>query len=232
MTSAIGSVVSGLSSAVSGLFGGGQKDNVTVMLNDAEKKAQGNTALSYENIKQEAFQLINKAERYNILPDDASEKAHDALRSTTKDAKQAFNNLNLDKNIDEFFSDLSFNLDDNGNLHITGGGNGGELLDKQGLKDYLVQNTAMDEAQINGLIAKWNKKIEQAVDKAEKLYAEAKQKALEYSDKAAEALAKACIWAFVIFLLGALAAFAGGASGSPMLSVADERRDRKEEELS
>lgn len=232
MTSAIGSVVSGLSSAISGLFGGGQKDNVTVMLSGAEEKAKGNTSLSYENIKKEAFQLINKAEKYNILPDDASEKARGVLNDTKKDAKQALNDLNLDKNIDEFFSDLSFNLDDQGNLHITGGGNAGELLDKQGLKDYLVRNTELDEGEIDGLITKWNKKIEQAVNKAETLYAEAKQKAIEYSDKAAEALAKACIGAFVIFLLGALAAFAGGATGSPLLSVADERRDRKEEELS
>jgi hypothetical protein len=226
ITSAVGTMVNGLSSAVSSVFGGSQNDRVKVILDKAQEKGEDNTTLSYENIKKEAFQLINKAEKYNILPDDASENTRQTVNETEKDAKQAFNDLNLDQNIDNFFNDLSFDLNENGDLKITVDG-GVDFLNKEELKNYLAENTGLDEAEINGMIKKWDKNIEIAVDKAEMYYAKAKQKAIKYSDKAADAMATASIVAFIIFFLGALAAFFGGATGSPLLSVSEERREDK-----
>ncbi len=222
LTSTIGSIVNGMSGAVSGLFGGSNKDKVTVMLDEAQNKGKDKTSMSYDKIKREAFQLINKAEKYNVLPDDASSEARNAVNNTEKDAKQAYNDLNLDRNVEEFFNEISFDLNDNGELKINVEGDG-DFVNKAELKDYLANNTKLTESEINGLINKWDKNIQQAVDKAEKYYAKAKQKAIEISDKIAEAIAKASIWAFVIFFLGALAAFFGGASGSPLLTVDEER---------
>ena len=226
ITSAVGTMVNGLSSAVSGVFGGSQNDRVKVILDEAQQKGEDDTTLSYENIKKEAFQLINKAERYNILPEDASENTRQTVNETEKEAKQAFNDLNLDQNIDNFFNDLSFDLDENGDLKITVDG-GVDFLNKEDLKNYLAENTGLSEAEINGMIKKWDKNIEIAVDKAEMYYAKAKQKAIKYSDIAADALATASIVAFIIFFLGALAAFFGGATGSPLQTVSEERREDK-----
>lgn len=226
IASTVGAMVNGMSSAVSGLFGGSHSDNVKVMLDKAQEKGKNDAMLSYDNIKREAFQLINKAEKYNVLPDDASADARKAINQTEKDTQQAFNDLNLDKNIDQFINDLSFDLDNNGNLSITVDGEQ-DFLNKQELKDYLIENTELDEAQIDGLINKWDKKIQQAVDKAKAYYAKAKQKAIEFSDKAADAIATASIGAFFIFLLGAAAAIFGGMTGSPLLTVSEERREDK-----
>jgi hypothetical protein len=226
ITSAVGTMVNGLSSAVSGVFGNSQNDRVKVILDEAQQKGEDDTTLSYENIKKEAFQLINKAERYNILPEDASENTRQTVNETEKEAKQAFNDLNLDQNIDNFFNDLSFDLDENGDLKITVDG-GVDFLNKEDLKNYLAENTGLSEAEINGMIKKWDKNIEMAVDKAEMYYAKAKQKAIKYSDIAADALATASIVAFIIFFLGALAAFFGGATGSPLQTVSEERREDK-----
>ena len=226
ITSAVGTMVNGLSSAVSGLFDGSQNKTVKVILDKAQEKGEDNTTLSYESIKKEAFQLINKAEKYNILPEDASENTRQTVNEAEKDVKQAFNDLNLDENIDEFFNDLSFDLDDNGDLQISVDGEV-DFFDKEELKNYLAENTELNEADINGLINKWNKNIEIAVDKAEMYYAKAKQKAIKYSDKAADAIATVSIGAFIIFFLGALAAFFGGATGSPLLTVSEERREEK-----
>jgi hypothetical protein len=226
ITSAVGTMVNGLSSAVSGVFGGSQNDRVKVILDEAQQKGEDDTTLSYENIKKEAFQLINKAEKYNILPEDASENTRQTVNETEKEAKQAFNDLNLDQNIDNFFNDLSFDLDENGDLKITVDG-GVDFLNKEDLKNYLAENTGLSEAEINGMIKKWDKNIEMAVDKAEMYYAKAKQKAIKYSDIAADALATASIVAFIIFFLGALAAFFGGATGSPLQTVSEERREDK-----
>jgi hypothetical protein len=173
ITSAVGTMVNGLSSAVSGVFGGSQNDTVKVMLDKAQQKGEDNTTLSYENIKKEAFQLINNAEKYNILPVDTSEITRKTVNETEKEAKQAFYDLNLDQNIDNFFNDLSFDLDENGVLKITVDG-GVDFLNKEELKNYLAENTGLSEAEINGMIKKWDKNIEIAMDKAEMYYAKAK----------------------------------------------------------
>lgn len=224
ITSAVGSMVNGVSSAVSGVFGGSQNETVKVILDKANKKGEDDTSRSYDDIKRNLIQLVNKGEKYNVLPDDASENTREVMNEAQEDAREMLNDLNLDQNIDEFFNDLSFDLDDNGDLNINVEGDQ-DFLNKEDLKTYLVENTELDESEIDGLITKWDKKIETAVDKAEKFYAQAKQKAIEYSDKAADFAATASIIAFVVFLLGALAAFFGGATGSPVRTVSEEERE-------
>jgi ribosomal protein S18 len=225
VTSTIGSVMNGMASAASGLFGSDNSKNVVVQLEEATKQGQEQTATSYKSIKQQAFKLINAGERFNVLPDDTSEEARDLLQ----DSRKEFKNLNLEEDIETFFNDLSFDLDEKGNLDISVDGNK-DFFDKATLKDYLTDNTELDDAEINGLINKWEKNIDKAVTKAENLYAKAKQKALVYSDKAAEAVSKYSIIAFFVFLLGAMAAVVGGATGSPEYTLERENRIKKNKE--
>lgn len=224
VTSSVGMIANGMSNAISGLFGSSQSDKIVVMMKDAQTKGQDDVDFSYDKIKRQAFGLINKAEKYNVLPDDASANAREVLNDIESETKQAYNQLNLDENIDEFFNDLSFDLDNNGNLDISVDGDQ-EFLKMKDLKAYLVNNTELSNAEIDGLINKWNKNIEWAVDKAEKYYAKAKKKAIEFSDKAADAFGKLSIAAFLMFFLGSLAAFFGGATGSPLRTVSEERRE-------
>lgn len=226
ITSTIGSMINGMSSAVSGLFGSSQSDKIIVKMDEAQNKGEKDVNFSYDKVKRETFQLINKAERYNVLPEDASENAMESINEVENETQQAYNELNLDANIDEFFNDLSFDLDESGNLDISVEGNQ-DFLNKEDMKSYLVNNTELSEAEIDGLINKWDKNIEKAIDKAEKYYAKVKQKAIEISDRAADAIGKLSIAAFAVFFLGALAAFFGGATGSPKFTVSEERREEK-----
>ncbi len=226
ITSAVGSMVNGVSSAVSGVFGGSQGETVKVMLDKANKKGEDNTTKSYDNIKSDILQLVKKGENYNVLPEGTAKDTKEVMNETKQDAKKTFKDLHLDQNIDEFFNDLSFDLDDNGNLNISVEGDK-DFLNKDDLKNYLVENTQLDESEIDGLINKWSKKFETAKDKAEMYYAKAKQKAIKYADKAADVAATASIIAFVMFLLGALAAFFGGATGSPSQTVTEEETEAR-----
>lgn len=210
LTTTIGSIFNGMANAASSLFGGDGSKNVQIQLDDSSKSAKEQTGLSSDKIKREIFKVINMGEKYNVLPDDAAEETQDFL----KDSKQDFKNLNLEDDIENFFNDISFDLDNNGNLDIKVEG-GKDYFDKAALKDYISDNTELTDAQINGLINKWERNIEKAVDKAERLYASAKRKATVYADKAADAIAKYSIIAFFVMLLGAAAAMFGGATGSP-----------------
>lgn len=223
VTSAVGSVMNGMSSAVSGIFGSGGSDKVVVQMNDAAKQGQQITDMSYERIKKQAFQLINVGERFNLLPEDAAEETRDFLQ----ESKREFKNLNLEDDMENFFNDVSYDLDTNGNLDISVEG-GGDFFDKVALKDYLTENTELSDAEINGTINKWENNLDKATQKAERMYATAKKKAVEYSDKTAHAISKYSIIAFFVFLLGAVAAIFGGATGSPEYMLSREARLKKD----
>lgn len=223
IASTIGSIVSGISGAVSGIFGGNGSKDITVMVDKAQKEGLKATDLSLENIKKEVFQLINKADGSNIISDSSSRMAKNAINKTGSNAKQAVKNINVE-DLEQFFNTPEFDIDDKGNLQVSADGNGSFLREDE-LRDYLIKNTQLSNEEINGLVEKWSGKIETAADKAEKYYAEAKQKVVEYSDKAADAAATASISAFVLFLLGALAAYFGGMTGSPKLTVDEEHLD-------
>jgi hypothetical protein len=132
--------------------------------------------------------------------------------------------LDLKDNIAEFVNDVSVDLDNNGDLNISVDGNK-DYLEKEKIKEYLVQNTELSEQEINGVIEKWNKKIENTIDDIQEVYADAKQEALEISEDISDAVGKASIYLFVLLFLGALAAFFGGATGVPQLSVGEEHQE-------
>jgi len=220
LTSAIGGAINGIGNMVSGVVGGDGSEDVTVQVQEAFKSGKDNAQATTENIKQQMFDLIGTGERYNVLPEDASEETSDFLRDSKRELKQ----LNLENDIEAYVKDLSFNLDQEGNLDITGEGSD-EFFDAKAIRQSLTENTELSDAEINGVIKKWETRMQTAVDKAESYYAEAKDKVEKYSDKAADAAGTAGIVAFLILLLGGGAAFFGGIMGSPEYAIlVDENR--------
>lgn len=224
VTSTIGGIFNGMASAANSIFSDSTATNVAQALKDAQKKGTDDATFSLEKIKKEAFQLINAAEKNDILPNDASEEVRGAMNKVQNESNAFFNDLNLDENINEFFNDLSVDLDDDGNLTITADG-ADDILNKEDIKNYLTENTNLTQAEINGVIEKWDRKIDTAVNKAEQYYDKAKAKAAEITEETTDAIGKYSIIAFFLFLLGAGAAFAGGAVGSPLLTVEDEQHE-------
>lgn len=214
LTSAVGGIINGLGNMVSGVVGGDGSKDITVQVEDALKSGKEQTQGASKDIKQQIFDLINTGEKYNLLPEDASKETSEFLQNSKNELKR----MNLEEDIQDFIGDLSFDLDKNGNLDITSKGSD-ELIDTEKLKKSLTENTELSEAEIDGIIEKWETKLQNTVDKVEKYYAEAKQKVMEYSDKAADAAGTAGIVAFLILLLGGGAAFFGGIIGSPDYAV-------------
>lgn len=94
-----------------------------------------------------------------------------------------------------------------------------EFFDVEKLKQSLAENTELSESEINGVIEKWETRMQNMVDKIEKAYTEAKVKVAQYSEKATDAAGTFGIVAFLILLLGAGAAIFGGVVGSPEYAV-------------
>ena len=122
-----------MASAANSVFSDSTSTNVVQALEDAKKKGTENATLSLEGIKKEALQLIRTAEKKNILPNDASEETQKALSKTQSKSQAFLDDLNLDENIDEFFNDISVDLDNDGNLTITADGYD-DVLNKEEIK--------------------------------------------------------------------------------------------------
>lgn len=222
LTSTVGSVMNGLGNTVSGLFGGDNSEQITVQLDRAQQKSQEQANLTLEKVKQEVLQVINTAERYDVLPEDASKETREALSNADSKAKGLIRSMN----VEEFFKDLQFDINEEGELEINLEGDG-EYLEKEKLKNYLIQNTNLKESEIDQMIQNWEERIESAINEAEDFYAEAKQKAVKLSDKVSDAVGTFSIIAFGVLLLGALAGFLGGSLGSPEYTLREERRRHK-----
>lgn len=212
ITSAVNSVVNGIGGAVGSIFGGDNQKQVTVNLKNAQQSSQDQANTSMEDIQQSVYSLVRRGEQLNILPDDASEEMRQAQKDLQGESQNLINSMDLDQTVSQFFNTLEFNIDDQGDLKIT---SDGDLIDKKGLKEYLTNNTQLSDQEIDGMIQKWETKIQNGIDKAEKIYDKAKQKAAVIANKTAEIAAKVSISAFVILLLGAIVAYLGGSLGSP-----------------
>lgn len=224
ITSIAGSIFSATGSLVSSIFNTDSAKEVVINLKNAQKTSEENSQTSLNEIKEEIFQFVERAERYNILPNDSSEELRQGINKAENTASQMIKDLDLKDNIAEFVNDVSVDLDNNGDLNISVDGNK-DYLEKEKIKEYLVQNTELSEQEINGVIEKWNKKIENTIDDIQEVYADAKQEALEISEDISDAVGKASIYLFVLLFLGALAAFFGGATGVPQLSVGEEHQE-------
>ena len=118
LTSAVGGILNGLGNLVSGVVGSGGSGDITAQVEEAMKSGKDQAQNTSVSIKQQMFDLIGTGEGYNILPKDASEETSEFLRESKRELKQ----MNLENDIESYVSDLSFNLDKNGNLKITSKG--------------------------------------------------------------------------------------------------------------
>lgn len=225
VTSAAGGIFNSFANTTYAIFSDSMSTNLAEELKSALDRGRDETTYSVNEIKQEAFQLINKAEKRNILPSSTSQQVKSAINTVEQEAEELLNELNLDENIEKFFNDISIDLDNNGNLSITGVNlDKDEILNGEEIKKYLAQNTDLSEAEIDGVIEKWNRKINRAIEKAEQYYEKIKKEAVQLADEAADQAGKYAIIAFFLLLLGAGAAFSGGVTGSPLLSLSEEHK--------
>lgn len=220
----LGGAVSGVSSLMGELFDDDRQE--IVVNNMANQRSESETSIDsvLSQVRNQAIDMVEVAEQYNVLPSDASEEMVAGMRDMRQDASRALKNLDLKQNIDAFINDIEVDIDRNGDIDIRVAGEG-DYINRDEFTEYLSNNTQLSEAEINGFINRWDRRIDQTVQQAEALYAEAKAEAVEMTEEATDAAGTMSILAFIVLLLSALAAFFGGATGTPTLTV-DEERDR------
>lgn len=219
ITTTISSIIGGVTGTFSSVLGMGSDQQTVIQVNNQQQQqAQRQQGLPFNNIKNEFLQLIKQAEQYNILPGNTAEQVRETLNEGIADIQNMWQEQNLDRNIAEFFNDLSVNIDD-GNLNISVDG---EYINRQEIKDYLAQNTDLSEQEIEQRIDQWNQNIDQAITEVEDLYQKTKQQIEEFSAQLADTMATVSLVSFFVFLFGAIAAYGGGMMAAESNPAANE----------
>lgn len=216
LTAAVGNVFSGLAGAAGTVFSGTAKELVDLKKSSGSVEKGVNGVI--DNMKNQMSQLVNAKDRKNGQQANSSAGKKDTLNSNNASAT----NLLASMSTSDTFNEVNFDTDENGELHIKPESSDGKFIQTDKLKMQLKANTNLSDQQINELTQKWESDLEKAANKAEEVYNKTRQKAIEYSQKAADAMAKFSIAAFFALIMGVIAALVGGALGSDQLVVYQE----------
>ncbi len=215
LTTAVGSIVSGVGSAISqtlssvgSVVGGGQNNG-----NQSQQSGQS-SPLSLDKITSEVKQILRQTGDPDLQPDAIENKAENA----TQDARQALRSGNAvsDQEMGSILEQLLYR-----------GENLVEDLDQKDVANVIASRTDMTQEEANNAAETVVRNFNEAKQEAKQLAAEAEQQAKEAAAKAADVASSAAIWSFVALVLGAIVAAAGGRAGRPKDDFVDVRQDRE-----
>lgn len=217
ITAAVGNVFSGMAGAAGTLFSGSDAKELVDLKKSSGNAEKGVNAIM-DKMKNQMAQVLNSNNRSQGQQPNNSASKKDTLNRTNGSTNMLLANIATE----DYFNEVNFDTDENGELHIKAYGTDGKFLQTDKLKMNLKANTNLSDQEINELTQKWEQDLEKTANKAESVYNKTREKALEYSQKAADAMAKFSIAAFFALIIGIIAALVGGAVGSDQLVVYQE----------
>jgi len=217
ISAAFGSVVNGIAGAAQNLAGMGQ-ENFQVDMNRGNDGSDSEK-LNLDKAKTEVVQFLKRAEQLNILP----EGSVDNVQSIMNDGSITPKGVIKSMDIQDYLSEIKIERDVECNLDIRTVND--QIIDKEGLKTYLAENSEMTEAEIEQTIARWEQDINEAIDQAREYIREAENQVRHFLEEATDKAGQFMIAAFFALLLGIVSAMAGGALGAHQLDQVLEKEE-------
>lgn len=216
LTTAVGSIISGVGSVVSNTLSaaGSGIEAVAGSNGQKQKNNQNQSAfISFSGIKSELKQVVSNTENSGIVPDSMENK----IETTSQNLRQNMNNVDniSDQQLEAIAGDVFF---ENGQL--------AQNVTRQDVVNAVQRNTNMSRQEVNNVADVMMEKYNKAKQEVQQLAQEAKQEAEETGQKIAESTSKAAIWSFVALALGVVVAGAGGRTGKPHTTPAVETETR------
>ena len=217
LTTAVGSIVSGVGSAISqtlssagSVITGGQSGS-----GQSQQSGQSSgSSLSLDQITSEVKQILQQTDDPALQPgtlaDQAQNVAQDALQSLQSGDAMS------DQEISGMLQQLLYK-----------GGNLVDKIDQKDVASVIASRTGMSQEEANNAAETVVRNFNEAKQEAQQLAAQAEQQATETAAKAADAASSAAIWGFVALVLGAIVAAAGGRAGRPEDDFVDVKQERE-----
>ena len=208
LTSAVGSIISGVGSVVSNTLSAAGSGIQAVASNNQNNNQSGSNLISFNEIQQEAQRVLSSRENVKLVPD--------SIEGVAQDIQQEVQEANLTtENIKNVTRAVLF---ENGQL--------ADNIQRQDVVNALENETNLSRQEANDVADVMVKKYNEAKQELQQLKQEAAQEAEETGQKVAEATSKAAIWTFVALALGAVVSGIGGRTGKPSTVPVEEAETR------
>lgn len=216
LTTAVGSIISGVGSVVSNTLSaaGSGIEAVADKGQQNESSSQNQSSLiSFNEIQSEVKQVLSNTANSSIVPDSLERTAE----KTAQNVRQNMNNVDYISNqeVQAIAQDVFF---EDGKL--------AENVQRQDVVNAVESNTNMSQQEANNVADIMMKKYNKAKQETQELAVQAKQQAEETGQKVADSTSKAALWTFAALALGAVVAGAGGRTGKPHSTPAVETETR------
>lgn len=216
LTTAVGSLISGVGSVVSNTLTAAGSGISAVAGNSQQNQNSSqdqSSLISFSEIKSEVKQVLSNTQNSSIVPDSMERTAE----KTAQNVRQNMNNVDYisDQEVQAIAQDVFF---ENGKL--------AENVTRQDVVNAVQNNTNMSRQEVNNVADVMMEKYTQAKQEAQQLAQQAKQEAKETGQQVASSTSRAAIWSFVALTLGAVVAGAGGRTGKPHTTQAVETTTR------
>ncbi|WP_266204331.1 hypothetical protein [Pontibacter kalidii] len=212
LTTAVGSVISGVGSVVGktlSLAGQGVAA-VAPRAADAIGTELEQRGIDFQTAKQEARQILQQTGKPELQPENIEQEAKQAGSTVQSQVGEAAADpQSAGSTFDEVMDRLY--------------GQGAEIAsaaDREAAVNVIMERTGKSRAEANEIVDSWAKTYEQVKSQYKETRAQVGQRAQQIGGDVASAISKAAIYAFFGLLLGAIVAAIGGKVGEPKDLVA------------
>lgn len=207
LTTAIGSVISGVGSVVGktlSLAGQGVEAAAPEVAGAVKGELQKN-GIDLADLKAEARRTLRETGKPELQPENLRRQGNEAMQDVTGSAKNAAENPQSTDNVADNLIDRLFNR----------AGNIANAADREAAVNVIMKRTGKSREEANQIVDNWIQTYNQSKQKLSAAKDTLEQKARETGNTVAAAMSKAAIFAFIGLILGAIAAAIGGKLGEP-----------------
>ena len=203
LTTAVGSIVSGVGSVVSQTLSAAGSGISSIISGGQDEAGQSDqsSGINLSQITREVKQILRQTGDPALQPDALENEAE----NVSQNAQQSLQGSNLsDQEIGDLVQQVLFK-----------GGKLADNVDQEDVASVIAERTNMTQEEANNAAGAVVRNYEEAKQQLQQLQAEAEEKAKEVSAEAADAASRAAIWSFVALLLGGIVAAVSGRAGQP-----------------
>lgn len=202
LTSAIGSIISGVGNLVGGVLstaGDVVKEQVAPRIEEELKDVD----ISLEEARNEFKSLLEDTNKEELQPERIEERAENVTTNAENTAQQAARQPGqADERVDEIFDNARNEFE-----------NTFEALDREALVNVLMERTEMNRAEAERTVDRYISQYERFRERAQRFMERTREEANQQAENVAKAVSRASLYLSIALILGALVAGAGGFAG-------------------
>lgn len=207
LTSAVGSIISGVGNTIGNvLSGGGQEQSQQQQQAQQQQTQQQQNRqlnLSLEQVKSKVYGLLEDTDKQALDPDRLENKVEEVTNEAQNTAQSGSRRPGqMDNQVEQIFSNAKNEFD-----------NTFEALDKQALVNVITERTNMTEAEARRSVDNYSLEYDNLQQQSEQFLQNVGQQAQQTAGNIAQGIADAALYLFIALVIGLIVAALGGVAG-------------------